>query len=131
MATSAEHRAKALENEKLLDDYKLAEGKFAGWAITVLFYGALHWFRALAAQEGVQIKRYSGRKDQADTEKWALDNVPLLGNSRLSFRSYELLKARSQDARYEMIVYSTADFNHLKKNHYEPFKMFVISHLRS
>ena len=131
MATPTEHRAKALENEELLDDYKLAEGRFAGWAVTILFYAALHWFRALAAQEGVQIIRYRGRKDQTDTEQWALVNLPQFRKSPGSIKSYQLLKARSRDARYEMFAFSTADFNHLKKSHYEPFKSFVTSHLQS
>ncbi len=130
MATPAEHRAKALHNEKFLNDYALADGEFAGWAITVLFYCALHWFRALAAQEGVQIIRYEGRKDQKNTEKWALENLSLFRDSPQPIKSYQLLKARSRDARYEMSVFTTADFNGLRKNHYEPFKSFVISHLR-
>jgi hypothetical protein len=130
MPTPTEHRAKALENENFLDSYNLAEGKFAGWAVTVLFYAALHWFRALAAQEGVQITRYTGRKDQTDTETWALDKLPLFRNSPESIKSYQLLKARSRDARYEMTVFSSADFNHLKENHFKRFKSFVNANLQ-
>ncbi len=48
MAIPSEQRSKALHNEDLLDVHKLAEGKFAGWAITNLFYSALRWTRALA-----------------------------------------------------------------------------------
>ena len=64
MATPSEHRSKALHNEDLLEVHKLAEGKFAGWAITILFYSALHWMRALAAQEGFQIKTLFGERER-------------------------------------------------------------------
>ena len=122
----AEHRAKALHNEKLLNEYGLAEGGFAGWAITILFYSALHWFRALAAQEGVQIMSYTGR---TDSEKWALDNVRLFADSPRPFDWYRELKDESRAARYEMKQYFAANYHDLRENLYEPFKSFVISHL--
>lgn len=126
MATPPEHRSKALHNEELLDVHKLAEGKFAGWAITVLFYSALHWMRALAAQEGFQIKSYS----RNDSEKLALKQMPLFQQSPQEFERYRSLKDASQDARYEMIQYSSADFRDLKQRFFDPFKSFIISNLR-
>lgn len=126
MATPAEHRARALHNEEFLDAHKLAEGKFAGWAITVLFYSAVHWLRALAAQEGLQIKRYSG----PDSEKLALQQLPLFRQSPQPFNWYRLLKDASQDARYEMTQYSSADFRDLKQRFFDPFKSFIITNLR-
>ena len=126
MATPSEHRSKALHNEELLDVHKLPEGKFAGWAITVLFYSALHWMRALAAQEGFQIKRYSG----TESEKLALQQVPLFQQSPEPFKWYRLLKHVSQDARYEMTQYSSADFRDLKQRFFDPFKSYVIANLR-
>ncbi len=127
MATPSEHRSKALHNEDLLEVHKLAEGKFAGWAITILFYSALHWMRALAAQEGFQIKRYSGNQ----SEKLALQQIPLFRQSPQSFNYYRSLKDASQDARYEMIQYSNADFLDLKQTCFDPFKSFIITNLRT
>lgn len=126
MATPSEHSSKALQNEELLDVHKLAEGKFAGWAITVLFYSALHWMRALAAQEGFQIRRYSG----PESEKLALQQVPLFRQPSQPFHWYRLLKDASQDARYEMTQYSGADFLDVKQRFFDPFKSFIISNLR-
>jgi hypothetical protein len=126
MATPSEHRFKALHNEELLDVHKLAEGRFAGWAITVLFYSALHWMRALAAQEGSQIKRYS----RNDSEKVALEQVPVFRQSPQPFEWYRFLKDASRDARYEMTQYSSADFLDLKRGFFDPFKSFIISNLR-
>jgi hypothetical protein len=127
MATPSEHRSKALHNEELLDVYKLAEGKFAGWAITVLFYSALHWMRALAAQEGFQIRRYEGN----ESEKLALRQIPLFRQSSQPFSWYRMLKHTSQDARYEMTPYSSADFRDLKQRCFDPFKAFIIANLRT
>ena len=127
MATPSEHRSKALHNEDLLEVHKLAEGKFAGWAITILFYSALHWMRALAAQEGFQIKRYSGN----ESEKLALQQIPLFRQSPQPFNYYRSLKDASQDARYERTQYSNADFLDLKQTCFDPFKSFIITNLRT
>jgi hypothetical protein len=126
MATPSEHRSKAIDNETLLDVHKLAEGKFAGWAITILFYSALHWMRALAAQEGFQIRRYSGD----ESEKLALKQIPLFRQSSQQFNWYRALKDESRDARYEMRQYSSADFRDLKQRFFDPFKAFIITNLR-
>jgi hypothetical protein len=127
MATPSEHRSKALHNEDLLEVHKLGEGKFAGWAITILFYSALHWMRALAAQEGFQIRRYSGN----ESEKLALQQIPLFRQSPQPFSYYRSLKDASQDARYEMTQYSNADFLDLKQRCFDPFKSFIITNLRT
>ena len=127
MATPSEHRSKALHNEELLGVHKLAEGKFAGWAITILFHSALHWMRALAAQEGFHIKRSLG----SDSEKLALQQIPLFRQSPQPFNGYRSLKDASQDVRYEMTQYSNADFLDLKQRCFDPFKSFIIANLRT
>jgi hypothetical protein len=126
MAAPSEHRSKALDNEELLHVHKLADGKFAGWAITILFYSALHWMRALAAQEGFQIRSYSGN----NSEKLALQQIPLFRQSPQQFNWYRALKDESQDARYEMRQYSSADFSDLKQRFFDPFKAFIVRNLR-
>jgi len=125
MATPAEHRAKALHNEKLLNEYALAEGEFAGWAITVLYYCAVHLLRALAAQEGFQIKRYKGK----DSEEEAWKSVPQLKHASVAYDCYNILTTASRSARYEMKGYSALDYKNLRQNFYEPFRSFVTSHL--
>jgi len=126
MATPAEHHSKALQNERFLDAHKLADGEFSGWAVTVLFYAALHWMRALAAQEGFQIRRYSGRA----SEKEALQQIALFRQFPLPFQWYRSLKDASQDARYEMTQHSPADFIDLKQRFFDPFKSFINANLK-
>jgi hypothetical protein len=89
----------------------------------------LHWFRALAAKEGVQIKRHWGRKGEKDTEKRALENVPLFIQFAPPFEWYRESKDASQAARDEVVQYFYTDFQNLWRNSYEPFREFVTSHL--
>jgi len=126
MVTPSEHWSKALHNERFIDVHKLADGEFAGWAVTVLFYSALHWLRALAAQEGFQIERYRGK----NSEERAFQQVPLLQESPRLYECYRALKDESQQARYEMKGFSSADFYRLSEDCYEPFKSFVTSNIR-
>ncbi len=123
MATVQEHRSKALHNEKLIDVHKLADGEFIDWAIIVLFYSALHWMRALAAQEGCQIKTYR-------TEETVFQRVPTFAQHSKTYLWYRQLKDSSRDGRYEMTQFSTSDFNDLDENCFKPFVSFVNSKLR-
>lgn len=87
MATAQEHKLKALHNEKLLSVYKLSDGEFVDWAVTALFYSALHWMRALAAQEGFQIKGY---KDEENVFK---------GTGVFTDEAYEWYRQLKEDSR--------------------------------
>jgi hypothetical protein len=126
MATPAEHRSKALKNERLIQTYRLAESEFVEWAVSVLFYAALHWMRALSAQEGFEIRGYT---KGLDSERVALQRVPIFMQAGQEFGWYRTLKDKSQDARYEMKSYSATDFRDLQRNYYDPFKHFILSPL--
>lgn len=130
MATAQEHESKARHNEKLLDSHKLSEGEFVDWAVTALFYSALHWMRALAAQEGYQIKRYQklkGRLGESEEEVFQVAGV----FTAQCYQWYRHLKDESQYARSEMRPFSISDFNDLQRNFFAPFKSFVTSKLRA
>ena len=121
MATLREHQSKALRNEKFLTHHKLSEGEFVDWAVTVLFYSALPWMRALAAQEGRQIRTYN-KEDEV------FQGAGIF--TRQSYDWYRQLKDASRDARYEMTQFSASEFQDLHQNCFEPFKSFVTSNLR-
>lgn len=63
----------------------------ADWAITVLFYTALHYVDALLAQQGVHPTSHAGRNR-------ALERIAEL---RPIYADYESLKNASYNARYE------------------------------
>jgi uncharacterized protein (UPF0332 family) len=122
MATPREHREKALHNERFLEAQNLPRGEFIDWAVTVLFYSALHWMRALAAQEGYQIRSYQ-------EEERIFQLVPTLAQDQRVYAWYRQLKDESRDVRYEIKQVSPADFEDLQQNYFNPFKTFVTSKL--
>lgn len=128
MATPHQHKEKALHNERFLDAPELTGGEFADWAVTVLFYSALHWMRALAAQEGYQIKGYrtlGGIPGEEDVFRGTSIFTPQ------AYDWYRHLRDDSRDARYEMKQFSDSDFRELRQNFFQPFKSFVTSKLRA
>jgi hypothetical protein len=129
MATPEEHKAKALHNERFLDVPELTGSEFVDWAVTVLFYSALHWMRALAAQEGYQIKAYKSYRKGILGEEEVFTGTPVF--TQQAFEWYSHLKDDSRDARYEMRQFSEVDFRDLRQNCFEPFKTFVTSNLRT
>jgi len=121
MATAQERKLKALHNEQFLNVRKLSDSGFVDWAVTVLFYSALHWMRALAAPEGFQIKGY---KDEEDVFK---------GTGVFTDEAYEWyrqLKEDSRVARYKMRQFSESDFEDLQQDFFHPFRAFIMSMLR-
>lgn len=128
MASVQEHKSKALHNEKFLGSHKLSEGEFVDWAVTALFYSALHWMRALAAQEGYTIRSYRKSKGNLGEEE-VFQGTGIF--SQQSYDWYRQLKGASRDARYEMTQFSILEFSDLRQSCFEPFKSFVTSRLQT
>jgi hypothetical protein len=122
MATVQEHRLKAVHNWDFLDFHRLSEGEFADWAVTVLFYCALHWLRALLAQEGYQVRNYRDEED-------AITGAGIFTLQALEW--YRHLKDSSRMARYETTQFSTSIYRDLRQDCFEPFKTFVTSRLHA
>jgi uncharacterized protein (UPF0332 family) len=121
MATLQEHRLKAAHNRDFLDSYRLSESEFVDWAVTVLFYCALHWLRALLAQEGYQVKNYRDEED-------AITGTGVFTLQALAW--YRHLKDSSRQARYETTEFSPSAYRDLRQSCFEPFRTFVTSKLR-
>jgi hypothetical protein len=100
----------------------LSENQFVDWAVTVLFYCALHWLRALLAQQGYQVKNY---RDEDD----AIRGTGILTSQALQW--YRHLKDSSRQARYETAVISVSVYLDLRKDCFDPFKSFVTSKLQT
>ena len=122
MATTQEHKLKAAHNWEFLESHRLSEGEFVDWAVTVLFYCALHWLSALLAQEGYQVKNYRDEED-------AITGTRVFTLQALEW--YRHLKDSSRLARYETTEFSTSDYRDLRQSCFEPFKTFITSKLRA
>jgi len=92
------------------------------WAVTALFYCALHWLRALLAQEGYQVKNYRDEED-------AIRGTGVFTLQALEW--YRHLKDSSRDARYETTEFSASVYRDLRQNCFEPFKTFITSKLHA
>jgi hypothetical protein len=66
---------------------------------TVLFYSALHYIHALAAQRGIDIG--NTHQDRERNIKW--DKMGSMPISREAWNAYHGLKKNSEDARYEEV----------------------------
>ena len=122
MATIDAHKLKAVRNWKFLESHRLSEGEFVDWAVTALFYCALHWLRALLAQEGYQVKNYRDEED-------AIRGTRVFTLQALEW--YRHLKDSSRDARYETTEFSASVYRDLRQNCFEPFKTFITSKLHA
>ena len=122
MATIQEHKLKAVHNWEFLDSHRLSEGQFVDWAVSVLFYCALHWLRALLAQEGHRVKNYRDEED-------AIRGTGIFSLQALEW--YRHLKDSSRLARYETAQFPTSVYRDLRQNCFEPFKAFITSKLRA
>lgn len=122
MATVQEHRLKGVHNRNFLDSHRLSEGEFVDWAVTALFYCALHWLRALLAQEGYQVRNYRDEED-------AITGTGVFTLQALEW--YRHLKDSSRLARYGTTEFSTSAYRDLRQSCFEPFKTFITLQLRA
>ena len=114
---SADHILQAEHNERLYE--ALDRVVYSDWAMTSLFYAALHYVDALILQNGVQ-------PDSHQTRNRKVSQLTVL---KPILRQYLDLKARSQSARYDGYSYSTEELV-LSKNDLESIKKQVLRNLR-
>jgi hypothetical protein len=103
------HVAKFRHNERLS---RTLEGTPNNdWAVTLLFYSALHLVDACLAP-AQHPKRHADRRNLAA-------NNPLL---QPIWAHYRVLEDRSQEARYDCIRFSDQRVRDLRSQHFEPLK---------
>lgn len=115
MPTRQEHVAKAEHDEAL--SVFLESTTYTDWAVTSLFYAALHLFDAYLLGLGRDPKDHDERLRQ------------IAGTTELRsvWPRYRNLLDRSIDSRYECLSFTPAQVQTLRQSTYEPLKR----HLRS
>lgn len=100
MATAQEHFSWAQENEYLADTFRLDDNLETNWAITILFYAAVHYVDSYLSARNRREPDHDGREKQI-----ALDDFfqPIR-------KDYKHLKNMSRAARYELAPYTEHDF---------------------
>lgn len=103
MPTEAQHLAKARSNELFAQALDRTTAVGAEWAITVLFYVAVHHVQAYFAKRGRTYTHHTAR-DSAIQRDANLNRV---------YVDYRELETYSRDARYDVPGFTDADFQRL------------------
>ncbi len=105
-------------HEAICDQYPTS---FYDWKITLLFYTAIHYLKALAAQKGIHIGDTHLEIDQSVNPDRPHTKMPI---SRNAWREYKSLYNYSRSARYEGIT-DVVTFETLKEQDHK----FCLKHL--
>jgi hypothetical protein len=106
MASRTEHEAQAHRNQ-VLAERLASEGDYE-WAVTTLFYAALHLLQAYAESAGTDISTH------AERGRWLRRSSEL----HAVLGPYRVLRSRSQDARYECRRFSREQFGDLHSHEF-------------
>ena len=124
MATPPQHAQKAEQNENFVTFLLSASAPFLDWAVTGLFYSALHYCRAVMANYGfTNISTYA-EMDNHFVRLSALKKRPDV------FADYRQLKDDSRAARYDMWAVALKDVTDLQANEFARVRKFARGHLK-
>ena len=118
MASKDDHLWQANHNEQLYS--QLSNTDFLDWAVTLIFYSALHYVDAYLATKNVHIQFDHGAR-----ERWITRD----SNLRRIQRQYWDLKDASEDARYKVRHFRQAEVESLKENQFEMIKSHMLRYL--
>ncbi|HEY8692548.1 MAG TPA: hypothetical protein VIR57_07380 [Chloroflexota bacterium] len=108
MPSADRHRAQARRNARASEDFQGLG--YHDWAVTALFYSAIHWIDAYLAT--LNVHSY-GHVQQARYVEQIAPIKPLL-------RHLSQLQRRSEDARYQLLSFTSSDVDGLRQEHLGP-----------
>lgn len=111
MATDKEHAEKARSNERFLNEIRSLQD-YADWGVTVVFYIAVQWSRALLAYLGIQITSHKHFQSQY---------VRVTHDSE-GYNHFRSLQTASEKSRYDATKFTWPDVDKLISSHLEPLK---------
>lgn len=123
MASENEHLRQAAHNEEFLTAHGLADTPYTDWAVTAIFYAALHYVRALLSRyHYTNISRY-GEMDKA------FERVDVLRRNDSIYVDYRQLKDDSRAARYDMWKPTGDEVIDLRDGELSRIRSFVLATL--
>lgn len=122
MASKDAHLRQAAHNEELYN--RLLNTKFLDWAITAVFYSALHYIDAYLATLPLPPKYCHPPVHEVRTPL-----VETESNLKRIVRQYRRLKDQSEAARYRVKRFTEAEVKGLKENEFEVIKSHISGHL--
>ncbi len=117
MPSEAQHLAKALHNERfclaVVDGLEPSFGQFYDWAITGMFYSALHYIDAY-------LDRSLATHPETHADRRRI--IARIRQLRPIREQYTLLSRRSQSARYGPVSFAGSDVQNLRDNYFIPLR---------
>lgn len=124
MPQSKFHLDQARKNEEFFRQFDLATSRYFDWAVTALFYSALHYLDACLHEHRPR-QQLAGYHPETHEQR-----TPLIGrNFPRVYRSYRELKDRSEDARYLLKPFTPEDVRSLEQRDFTSIKSFARSRL--
>jgi hypothetical protein len=113
MPTSKQHIQKSKHNEKFYEHVKY---DYQDWAITGLFYAALHLVEAYLELKGIKVENHRERANC----------VAIIKELKIFYHGYKSLYDYSVNARYKMFSLSVENINDSYNQFYEPLKSGIM-----
>lgn len=122
MPTTEQHLTQARNNERLALAWEETDPE---WAVTALFYAALHYVDAFFYLDG----QINHKPDGFTSHRVRTTAVA----QRLSFvyDHYQRLLDRSRKSRYDCIAFNTAKVLHLRAHELLPIRQYVEAQLKA
>ena len=117
MTTRCQHEQQAKDNLEL-HEHLVQGGRHLDWAVTTLFYAALHYVDAFLLPDDPKSHHARNRRIR--------DRVEL----RAIWGDYRLRQERSRDARYECARPTRAEVRTYRTRHFEPIQARLAGLLR-
>lgn len=117
MSIVSKHKEKALWNESFYEYVK--KGKYNDWAVTGLFYAAIHLIEGFLASKGISVGSHSER----------MSCIVKISELKLIFEPYRKLYDFSVNARYKFYKLSESKLENLYQNTYKPLKESLMKYL--
>ena len=121
MPRQKDHLEKAKHNESFVASFDLDSTPFLDWAITGMFYSALHYVEAYFAKQGYHSALHRTRDSTIQRD----------GNIRYLFYAYSELKNFSINARYSLKKFKASDVRLTLQPHLDSVKKTIIPLLTS
>jgi len=117
MAPAKEHVKQAKKNEAFFAHVRNLSD-FADWGVTIIFYVAVHYGRALLAMLGTQITSHQHFQTEFLRRT----------NDTSAYKHFRSLQTAAEGSRYDVIPFSWADADQFQRDHLEPFKTAMRQH---
>lgn len=118
MPTIRQHYNKALYNEKFFD---YSKHDYPDWAITGIFYSAVHLIEAFLASKGIHVEDHKERAR----------HIALLKELKPLFQYYRALYDYSVNARYKLYSFSVESISDSYERFFLPIKNEITKQLKS